>query len=194
MHAESIDPATQIFERTADAEHASMTDKPTRELHSVKKFTCLHSVLLCTEAVLCCKAKCDEGRFLVRRVQVHKRPKLKQHGRVVHASTLGVYFKSPQLSHSQWKGQNEAFIVLLVGWCAICLDAVKMAPLLRRKMVKHSNIAAAKVPCMHSGSASLATHGFLGSPRAFPRKLIIARTFCELLVYRFAKLLQYKKK
>ena len=29
---------------------------------------------------------------------MHKRPKLKQHGRVVHASTLGVYFKSPQLS------------------------------------------------------------------------------------------------
>ena len=126
-----------------------------------KMFTCLHLVLLCTEAVLCCKAKCDEGRFLVRHVQVHKRPKLKQHGRVVHASTLGVYFKSPQLSTASGMVKNEAFIVLLVGWCAICLNAVKMA----RSIVEKENGKTLKHCCskssLHAFGLSIIGHAWI---------------------------------
>ena len=194
MHAESIDPATQIFERTADAEHASMTDKPTRELHSVKNVhlstfgPSVHRSCLVLQGKVRWRTVSGEARPSAQKTETEA---ARPCGACEH---LGRLLQIASAQHSQWKGQNEAFIVLLVGWCAICLNAVKMAPLLRRKMVKHSNIAAAKVPCMHSGSASLATHGFLGSTRAFPRKLIIARTFCELLVYRSAKLLQYKKK
>ena len=57
------------------------------------------------------------------------------------------------------------------GWLAglLCINADQLAPLLRRRTVQNSNIAAVRVPCMHSGSASLATHGSLGSPRAFQK-------------------------
>lgn len=161
MHAESIDPATQIFERTADAEHASMTDKPTRELHSVKNVhlstfgPSVHRSCLVLQGKVRWRTVSGEARPSAQKTETEA---ARPCGACEH---LGRLLQIASAQHSQWNGQNEAFIVLLVGWCAICLNAVKMA----RSIVEKENGKTLKHCCskssLHAFGLSIIGHAWI---------------------------------